>query len=87
MQVAAASVFNHTDQMAARNASITRLPSALKANSERINAAASPPATASDTSASASAALSNFAQFHHALTASIRVNQFIASRFLFDPIR
>ena len=84
MQIAAPSLFNFADQLEARTLRVGRLQHALALNSERINSTEdAEPAPDSD----ATETLAEFGRFHHAVGATLRVNQFISSEFLFDPIQ
>lgn len=82
MQVAAPSLFNYTDQLTVQTASLGRLRHAMTINSRRINS--SDEAGFSDSELST--VLAEFGKLHHAFSASLKVNHFIASSFLFDPL-
>ena len=84
MQIAASSLFNFADQLEARTLRVGRLQHALALNSDRINSSEDPESTPDS---DATETLAEFGRFHHAASASLRVNQFISSEFLFDPIQ
>ena len=83
MQVAAPSFFNYTDQLTTQTALIGRLQHAMAINSKRINSAED---AAAVSDSQAAEALAEFGKLHHAVSASLRANQFISSAFLFDPL-
>lgn len=83
MQVAAPSLFNYTDQLTTQTARLGRLQHAMTINSKRINSTEDG-GTVSDSQIAE--ALAEFGKLHHAVSASLRVNRFISSAFLFDSL-